>query len=249
EDLVREMDQLLVLPILFLHGLPLLVGDHLALGVGSVLADQHEGREEDRLEGDDHRQQAVRVVLDSEPDPEAEPEDVDVDEQHRARKGSDRIGDPVLHALRPLLSVFEQHRVRVPRYVPYVLEKRGLLHGQTAPFRRFRARTRSYSGAERLRWRRARPGDRVTTCFRSRTESRRAASRSSTSRSSSPTSRSGSSTSSRTSSVRSSMRPSIRARSTAPATALSPGASAGSRPWSCTEAGTPSSANCHSSPS
>ena len=66
---MRELEQLLVLPVLFLHGLPLLVGDRLPLLVGTVLADHHEGREEDRLERDDHRQQAVRVVLDAEPDP------------------------------------------------------------------------------------------------------------------------------------------------------------------------------------
>src|SRR5438876_5493181 len=57
EYLVRKVEQLLVLFVLFLHGLPLLVGDHLTLGVCPVLADHHEGREEDRLERDDHRQQ------------------------------------------------------------------------------------------------------------------------------------------------------------------------------------------------
>src|SRR5262249_39594412 len=57
EDLLGEVDQLDVLPVLQLHGLPGVVGDHLALRVGAVLGDHHEGREEDRLERDDHRQQ------------------------------------------------------------------------------------------------------------------------------------------------------------------------------------------------
>src|SRR6266480_7052580 len=43
EDLVRDVDQLFVLAVLFFDRLPLLVGDHLTLGVGPVLADHHEG--------------------------------------------------------------------------------------------------------------------------------------------------------------------------------------------------------------
>ena len=113
EDLTREIEQLLVLPVLFLDGLPLLVGDRLTLRVGPVLADHHEGREEDRLERDDHRQQAVRVVLDAESDPAAEPGDVDVDEPHRAGERGDAVGDPVLDALRPLLGMPGERRVRL----------------------------------------------------------------------------------------------------------------------------------------
>ena len=79
-----ELEEPAVLLILLLDRLPLLVGDDLALGVGAVLADHHEGREEDRLERDDHRQQPEGVVLDAEPDPAAEPDDVEVDERHRA---------------------------------------------------------------------------------------------------------------------------------------------------------------------
>ena len=44
EDLTRELEQLFVLPVLFLDGLPLLVGDRLTLRVRPVLADHHEGR-------------------------------------------------------------------------------------------------------------------------------------------------------------------------------------------------------------
>ena len=36
EDLVGELEQLAVLPVLLLHGLPLLVGEHLPPGVGAV---------------------------------------------------------------------------------------------------------------------------------------------------------------------------------------------------------------------
>ena len=105
EDLARKIEQLLVLLVLFLDRMPLLVGDHLTLRVGPVLADQHEGREEDRLERDDHRQQAVRVVLDAEPDPAAEPGEVDVDERHRPRERRDPICDSVLDALGAPLGV------------------------------------------------------------------------------------------------------------------------------------------------
>src|SRR6185312_9742493 len=44
EDLPGERQQVLVLLVLLLHGLPLLVGEHLALGVGAVLTDHHERR-------------------------------------------------------------------------------------------------------------------------------------------------------------------------------------------------------------
>src|SRR5439155_7234403 len=49
QDLLREVEQLLVLVVLVLHGLPLLVREDLTLGVDAVLADHHERREEDRL--------------------------------------------------------------------------------------------------------------------------------------------------------------------------------------------------------
>jgi hypothetical protein len=77
----------------------------LTLRVGPVLADHHERREKDRLERDDHRQQAKWVVLDAEADPAAEPGNVAVDEGHRSGERRDPIGDSVLHASRMLLGV------------------------------------------------------------------------------------------------------------------------------------------------
>src|SRR4029453_15200344 len=47
QDLTRELEQLFVLAVFFLDGLPLLVGDYLTLRVRPVLADHHEGREKD----------------------------------------------------------------------------------------------------------------------------------------------------------------------------------------------------------
>jgi hypothetical protein len=49
EDLPREVEQRFVLPVLFLDRLPLLSRKRLTLRVGTVLTDQHECREEDRL--------------------------------------------------------------------------------------------------------------------------------------------------------------------------------------------------------
>ena len=44
EDLFGQVEQLLVLLVLLLHRRPLLVGEYLPPGVGTVLADQDEGR-------------------------------------------------------------------------------------------------------------------------------------------------------------------------------------------------------------
>jgi hypothetical protein len=60
--------------------------DDLPLGVGTVLVDHDEGREDDRLQGDDRRQQPERVALDAERDPASEPEDVDIDERSSNRR-------------------------------------------------------------------------------------------------------------------------------------------------------------------
>jgi hypothetical protein len=130
EDLVREREQLLVLLILLLHGLPLLIGEHLTLRVRSVLTDHHERREEDRLERDDHRQQPERVMLDAEPDPAAEPKDVQVDELHRSRKRRDLVCDPVLHAFGTLLGVREQRRVRLELHLTEPVVQRLLVRSQ-----------------------------------------------------------------------------------------------------------------------
>jgi hypothetical protein len=97
--------------ILVLHRLPLLVGDHLPLRVGAVLADHHERREEDRLERDDHCQQPERILLHTEADPQSKPDDVDVDERHRSRERRDPVGDAVLYVLGALFGVLHQRRV------------------------------------------------------------------------------------------------------------------------------------------
>ena len=87
-------------------------------------------REEDRLERDDHRQQAVRLSLDAEHDPAAEPADVDVHERHRAGEGRDPIRNPVLDALRTLPGVTDERRVRLGRAQTALEPCR--VHGQAA---------------------------------------------------------------------------------------------------------------------
>ena len=111
-DALRERQQVLVLLVLLLNRFPLVRRQHLALRVGAVLRDHHERRQEDRLERDDHRQQAERILLDAEDDPHREPDDVDVDEEHRAGELRDLVGDAVLHALRALFGEFHQDWVR-----------------------------------------------------------------------------------------------------------------------------------------
>src|SRR6266536_3239635 len=131
EDLMRKPEQFLGLPVLFLHKLPVLVCDGLAFRVRAVLADQYERREEDRLEGDDHRQEAVRVMLHLADDPRPEPEGVDVDEPHRAGKGRDPVGDPVLDALGALARLLDENRVRLERELLQVFRLRAVIrrHG------------------------------------------------------------------------------------------------------------------------
>ena len=111
QDLVGQLEQLLVLLLFFLDGLPLVVGQDLAFLVGAVLADHDEGRQEDGLQRHDHGQQPVGVVLDAEDDPGREPDDVEVDEQHRAGEAGDLVGDAVLQALAALFGVLQQRRV------------------------------------------------------------------------------------------------------------------------------------------
>ena len=50
QDLPREVEQFDVLLLFLLNRCPLLIGNHLVTGVGAVLRDQNEGREEDRFE-------------------------------------------------------------------------------------------------------------------------------------------------------------------------------------------------------
>jgi hypothetical protein len=116
-----------------LDGLPLLVGDYLTLRLGPVLADHHEGREEDRLERDDHRQQPVWVALDAERDPAAEPGDVDVDQRHRPGKGRDPVGHPVLDARRPLFGLPDERRIRLEPTVGQSLELHACFDLQAPP--------------------------------------------------------------------------------------------------------------------
>jgi hypothetical protein len=111
QDLVGDVQQLLVLLLLLLDCLPLVVGQHLALLVGPVLADHHEGRQEYGFERHDHGEQSERVGLDREAGPGGKPDDVDIDEPHRAGESRDLACDPVLHALPALLGVLQQRRV------------------------------------------------------------------------------------------------------------------------------------------
>jgi hypothetical protein len=111
KDLPREVQEIIVLTVLLLHRPPLLVGDDLALRVGAILADHHEGGEEDGLERDDHGEQAVGIGLDAEADPAAEPDDVDVDERHRAGECRDPVGHTVLRLLGALLRVLQERRI------------------------------------------------------------------------------------------------------------------------------------------
>src|SRR4029453_7064803 len=67
----------------------------------------------DLRERTDHREKAIRVVLDAEPDPAAEPGDVDVDEPHRPGERGDPIRDSVLDALRSLFGLPDERRVRL----------------------------------------------------------------------------------------------------------------------------------------
>jgi hypothetical protein len=120
---MRSPESILVLPFVrfspsrlrrydqFLDRLPLVVGQDLAFLVGPVLADHHEGRQEDRLQRHDHGQQPIGVVLDAQDDPGGEPDDVEVDELHRPGEPGDLVGDPVLQALAALLGVLEQRRI------------------------------------------------------------------------------------------------------------------------------------------
>jgi len=111
EDLVREIKQFPVLLILFLHHLPMLVGNDLPLGVGAVLADQNERRQEDRLQRHDHRQQPEGVMLDARADPHREPDYVHIDERPGAGEAGDRVGYPILRVTGTFLLVPNQCRV------------------------------------------------------------------------------------------------------------------------------------------
>ena len=84
--------------------------DALVVGVGldllegglAVLADHHEGRQEDGLERDDQRQCWPRALLEHQ-HPQREQHGVEVDEVHRARERGDLVGDAKLGVAGPLL--------------------------------------------------------------------------------------------------------------------------------------------------
>jgi putative NADH-flavin reductase len=99
EDLMREVEQLFVLPVLFLDGLPLLVGDRLTLRVSLVLADHHECREKKsprarRSSSTGRTGNSRRRTRSS-----SRPGQVDVDEPHRPRERGDAVGDAGLAVL------------------------------------------------------------------------------------------------------------------------------------------------------
>jgi len=91
-----------------LNHLVLLVGEHLSSRVRPVLRDHHEGREEDRLQADDHCQQPIRVLLDGQQNPEGEPRQVDVDEAHRPGEAGDHVCDAALQAVRAFFLVLHE---------------------------------------------------------------------------------------------------------------------------------------------
>jgi hypothetical protein len=61
KNLPGDSQKLVVLLILLLDHLPLLICDHLSLGVGAVLADHHERGQKARFQRNDRREQAERV--------------------------------------------------------------------------------------------------------------------------------------------------------------------------------------------
>ena len=69
------------------------------------------------LERHDHRQQAIRALLDAESDPAAEPGDVDVDERHRTAKAVIRSATRSSMLRAPLLGLPDERQVRLGREV------------------------------------------------------------------------------------------------------------------------------------
>src|SRR5262249_19913265 len=108
------------------------VGPHAVFRGLAVLADQHEARQEDRLERHDHRQQAERKRIERlEPrhrhdvhrHPHHEPHAVEDEERHAPRERRDHVGDPVEQgqlALRRLVDGARyprlEQRVRLARH-------------------------------------------------------------------------------------------------------------------------------------
>src|SRR5262245_34666437 len=71
----------------------------------AVLADEHEGREKDGLQRDNHRQEPIGEGVERwyphmasvYEQPGTKPEDMEVHKDHTARKGGDSIGQALLH--------------------------------------------------------------------------------------------------------------------------------------------------------
>src|SRR5260370_15937257 len=78
----------------------------------AVLADHHEGGQEDGFQRNDERQRWPGAGLDEE-HPGREPEDVEVHEVHRAGERRDLVCDMQLELLRPLLLLLEDERTEL----------------------------------------------------------------------------------------------------------------------------------------
>src|SRR5205823_11899913 len=78
----------------------------LAFFAQAVLADEHQGGQENRFQGDNHGQEPVgkwveRTHADTpsvQYNPHAKPHDMYIHKDHAPRKSGDGVGDPVLHA-------------------------------------------------------------------------------------------------------------------------------------------------------
>ncbi len=99
------------------------VGAHVGDDRRAVLADEHEGREEDRLERHDEREQTVGKRIEAampDPslvlgDPPHEPHDVDVHEPHVSGEPGEPVGQAVLQRrVRLFGRAHVRHRVDVP---------------------------------------------------------------------------------------------------------------------------------------
>src|SRR5512143_3296047 len=85
------------------------IGASLSLLAHSVLADEHESRKKDRLQGYHHGQESVGKWVknthtqpaDVKQDPSAKPYDVHVSENHASPEGGDGVGDAALQAALP----------------------------------------------------------------------------------------------------------------------------------------------------
>src|SRR5262249_22658957 len=94
---------------LLLRRLEVVVGLGLLEGCLAVLADHHEGRQEDRFQRHDERKRRPGALLEDE-HPQREEGDMQVDEVHRAGECRDLVGDSQLEVLSALHLVLENKR-------------------------------------------------------------------------------------------------------------------------------------------